>query len=111
MSPHRSPSRSGNTLEAMCGAWLVNRFAGGTTVFDRPQGVVKFALAAVVSTVIGPAFGVTSLALAGFGGLGEFSRDPADVVAGRHNGRSSDRSIHYSLEHPTKAALEQEGSG
>jgi len=57
---------SGNTLEAFCGAWLVNRFAGGTTVFDRPQGVFKFALAAAVSTIIGPAFGVTSLALAGF---------------------------------------------
>src|SRR5437867_4973457 len=57
---------SGNTLEALCGAWLVNRFAGGTTVFDRPQGVFKFALAAVVSTIISPAFGVTSLALAGF---------------------------------------------
>src|SRR6266403_3206473 len=57
---------SGNTLEAICGAWLVNRLAGGTTVFDRPQGVFKFALAAVVSAVIGPAFGVTSLAVAGF---------------------------------------------
>ncbi len=57
---------SGNTLEAVCGAWLVNRFAGGKTVFDRPQGVFKFALAAVVSTIISPAFGVTSLALAGF---------------------------------------------
>src|SRR4029450_766341 len=57
---------SGNTLEAMCGAWLVNRFAGGTTAFDRPQDVFKFALAAVVSTIISPAFGVTSLALAGF---------------------------------------------
>src|SRR5260370_3880430 len=57
---------SGNTLEALCGAWLVNRFAGGATVFDRPQGVVKFALAAVVSTIISPVFGVTSLALAGF---------------------------------------------
>ena len=57
---------SGNTLEAVCGAWLVNRFAGGTTVFDRPQGVFKFALAAVVSAIISPAFGVTSLALAGF---------------------------------------------
>jgi signal transduction histidine kinase/ActR/RegA family two-component response regulator len=57
---------SGNTLEAVCGAWLVNRFAGGTTVFDRPQGVFKFALAAVVSTIISPAFGLTSLALAGF---------------------------------------------
>src|SRR6476660_5097574 len=57
---------SGNTLEAVCGAWLVNRFAGGTTVFDRPQRVFKFALAAVVSAIISPAFGVTSLALAGF---------------------------------------------
>src|SRR5258708_13674255 len=63
---------SGNTLEAVCGAWLVNRFAGGTTVFDRPQGVVKFALAAVVSTVIGPAVGVTSLALGGFADSANF---------------------------------------
>src|SRR5436309_7427156 len=64
---------SGNTLEAVCGAWLVNRFAGGTTVFDRPQGAVKFALAAVVSTVIGPAFGVTSLALGGFADWANFA--------------------------------------
>src|SRR6476646_5333715 len=63
---------SGNTLEAVCGAWLVNRFAGGTTAFDRPQGVVKFALAAVVSTVIGPAFGVTSLAFGGFADWANF---------------------------------------
>src|SRR6266853_4069709 len=45
---------SGNTLEAICGAWIVNRFAGGTTVFDRPQGVFKFALAAVLSAIISP---------------------------------------------------------
>jgi len=57
---------TGNTLEAVCGAWLVNRFAGGRSVFDRPQGVFKFALAAATSTVISPAFGVTSLALGGF---------------------------------------------
>ena len=63
---------SGNTLEAFCGAWLVNRFAGGTTVFDRPQGVFTFALAAAVSTIIGPAFGVTSLALAGFADLANY---------------------------------------
>src|SRR5881296_2678866 len=56
----------GNTLEAVCGAWLVNRFADGTSVFDRPQGVFKFALAAAVSTVVSPVFGVTSLALGGF---------------------------------------------
>jgi TolB-like protein/integral membrane sensor domain MASE1/class 3 adenylate cyclase/Flp pilus assembly protein TadD len=57
---------TGNTLEALVGAWLVNRFAGGTNVFDRPQGVFKFALAAGISTIISPALGVTSLALAGF---------------------------------------------
>jgi len=57
---------AGNTLEAVCGAWLVNRFAGGTSVFDRPQGVFKFAVAAAVSTIISPFFGVTSLALGGF---------------------------------------------
>src|SRR5437899_11185603 len=28
---------AGNTLEAVCGAWLVNRFAGGTRVLDRGQ--------------------------------------------------------------------------
>src|SRR5213078_3166551 len=57
---------TGNTLEAVSGAWLVNRFADGTSVFDRPQGVFKFALAAAISTVISPVFGVTSLALGGF---------------------------------------------
>jgi integral membrane sensor domain MASE1 len=46
---------TGNTLEALVGAWLVNRFAGGTNVFDRPQGVFKFALAAGISTIISPA--------------------------------------------------------
>jgi signal transduction histidine kinase/CheY-like chemotaxis protein len=34
-------------------------------VFDRPQGVFKFALAAILSTLISPIFGVTSLALSG----------------------------------------------
>src|SRR5213080_4357162 len=62
----------GNTLEAVCGAWLVNRFADGTSVFDRPQGVFKFALAAAVSTVVSPVFGVTSLALGGFADWANF---------------------------------------
>ena len=57
---------TGNTLEAIAGAWLVNRFAGGKNVFDRPQGVFKFALAAAISAVVSPVFGVTSLALDGF---------------------------------------------
>src|ERR1051325_1633305 len=56
----------GNTLEALCGAWLVNRFAGGTQVFERPQNVFKFALAALIGTMISPSLGVTTLALGGF---------------------------------------------
>ena len=57
---------AGNTLEAVAGAWLVNRFADGKNVFDRPRGVFKFALAAAISAVISPIFGATSLALANF---------------------------------------------
>ena len=57
---------SGNTLEAICGAWLVNRFAGGSNVFDRPQDVFKFALAALISTTVSPTVGVSSLAGGGF---------------------------------------------
>jgi signal transduction histidine kinase len=57
---------TGNTLEALCAAWLVNRFAGGTKVFDRVHDVFKFAGIAMLSTTISPTFGVTSLALGGF---------------------------------------------
>ena len=56
----------GNTLEAVCGAWLVNRFANGICVFDRAQDVFKFALAAAISTAVSPSIGLTSLALAGY---------------------------------------------
>src|SRR6516162_3544684 len=57
---------TGNTLEALAGAWLVIRFARGKNFCDRPQDVFKFALVAAISTIISPSFGVTSLALAGF---------------------------------------------
>ncbi|MDQ2824758.1 MAG: MASE1 domain-containing protein, partial [Verrucomicrobiota bacterium] len=57
---------TGNTLEALCAAWLVNRFAGGTDVFDRIADVFKFAGVVILSTIISPTFGVTSLALGGF---------------------------------------------
>ena len=57
---------TGNTVEAVAGAWLVNCFANGKNVFDRPQGIFKFALAVAISAVISPLFGVTSLTLDGF---------------------------------------------
>ena len=57
---------TGNTLEALAGAWLVIRFARGKNFCDRPQDVFQFALVAATSTIISPLFGVTSLAFAGF---------------------------------------------
>src|SRR5438270_1794583 len=32
---------TGNSLEAICGAWLINRFANGVRVFDRSQDVFR----------------------------------------------------------------------
>src|SRR5438445_13286859 len=32
---------TGNTLEALCVSWLVNRFANGMRVFERSQDVFK----------------------------------------------------------------------
>ncbi len=63
---------AGNTLEAVCAAALVNRFAGGVRAFDRSQDVFKFALAVIFSSAISPLFGVTSLALGGFAGWANY---------------------------------------
>jgi len=63
----------GNTLEGLTGAYLVNRFAGGTHAFERPQDVFKFAvLAGMLSTMVSPAVGVTSLSLGGFANWADF---------------------------------------
>ncbi len=56
----------GNTAEALLGAYFVNRFAGGLSVFDRSQYVVRFSILAVlVSTTVSATVGVTCLALDG----------------------------------------------
>jgi diguanylate cyclase (GGDEF)-like protein len=58
---------TGNTLEGLAGAYLVNRFANGQNAMRRPQDVFKFAgLAGILSTSISATFGVTSLALGGY---------------------------------------------
>lgn len=57
---------TGNTLEAVLGAWAIHRFADGAKVFERTRSVFKFVLIApLLSTSISATFGVTSLALAG----------------------------------------------
>ncbi len=64
---------TGNTLEAFCGAWLVNRFAGGIEAFDNAANVFKFSVAAAISTLVSPTIGITSLALGGFASWSNFS--------------------------------------
>src|SRR5205814_3938277 len=54
---------TGNTVEAICGAWLVNAFAGGTAAFDRYRTVFRFAAVLLIGTFVSPTIGVTSLAL------------------------------------------------
>ncbi len=64
---------AGNTLEAVIGAWLIHRFAGGAEVFERAQNVFTFAVAVLVSTLVSPTIGLTSLALAGFADWANYS--------------------------------------
>lgn len=60
---------TGNALEALAAAWLVNRFAGGRHAFDRVRDIVIFAvLGALLSTMISATIGVGSLLAARFAG-------------------------------------------
>lgn len=66
---------AGNTLEALTGAYLVNRFACGLRVFERPQDIFKFILvAALGSTAVSATIGVTSLALGGYASWSEYGQ-------------------------------------
>jgi diguanylate cyclase (GGDEF)-like protein len=57
----------GNTLEAVVGAYLVNRFARGRHAFERSPDIFRFgALAALGSTTLSATGGVSSLLLGGF---------------------------------------------
>ncbi|MDH2346930.1 MASE1 domain-containing protein [Bradyrhizobium sp. SSUT77] len=58
---------TGNTLEAIVGAYLVNRWSSGCNTFSRPDSVAKFALICIViATPISASIGLTSLAAAGY---------------------------------------------
>jgi signal transduction histidine kinase len=54
----------GNTLEALLGAFLVNRYACGLNVFDTARGVFQFALSASASSCISSAIGLAALLVA-----------------------------------------------
>ena len=56
----------GNMLECLIGAWLINRWSGGTATFNTSGGVVRFELISTsAATPISALIGVSSLALAG----------------------------------------------
>jgi diguanylate cyclase (GGDEF)-like protein len=58
---------AGNTLEAVVGAYLVNRYARGRHAFERWGDIFRFAvLAALGSTMLSATGGVSSLLLGGF---------------------------------------------
>ncbi|MBI4500540.1 MAG: MASE1 domain-containing protein [Gemmatimonadetes bacterium] len=55
----------GNTLEALVGTWLVDRFAGGRRCLDRTVDILKcVGLISLASALTSPTAGVTTLALA-----------------------------------------------
>lgn len=57
---------AGNTLEALAGAWAVNRFASGRRAVENPNDLLKLALfAGLLATMIGASAGVLSLSAAG----------------------------------------------
>ena len=101
---------SGNTLEALCAAWLLNRFAGGIRVFDRAQDVFKFALIGAVSTTVSPLIGVTSLALDGFVDWENYSR-VWSLVARRPDRLSCDRAVRPALVDRPAPGLEYQTEG
>ncbi|SDP27334.1 MASE1 domain-containing protein [Afipia sp. GAS231] len=58
---------TGNSLEAVVGAYLINRWSNGCHTFSRPNSVAKFALICfVIAAPISASIGLTSLATAGY---------------------------------------------
>ena len=58
---------TGNSLEGVVGAYLVNKYARGRNAFHRAQDTFKFAfLAGMLSAAVSATFGVTALSFAGF---------------------------------------------
>lgn len=58
---------TGNSLEAVAGAYLIKRWSGGCETFSTPDSVAKFTLICVViATPISASIGLSSLALFGY---------------------------------------------
>ncbi len=64
---------SGNTLEGLVGAWLINRRSDGVRTFDTPVGIFRFAvLCLAAATPVSATIGVTTLGVAGFAAWADY---------------------------------------
>jgi signal transduction histidine kinase len=64
----------GNTLEAILGGYLINRWSGGLRTFDSPVGVARFALISLLAaTPISATIGLGTLTLAGYAEAAKFA--------------------------------------
>jgi signal transduction histidine kinase len=63
---------AGNTLEAIVGAALVQRHAGGVLAIERPTDFLRFVVLAMVASMVSATIGVTSLAVAGLASWDNF---------------------------------------
>ncbi|MGH7730903.1 MAG: MASE1 domain-containing protein [Candidatus Eiseniibacteriota bacterium] len=57
---------SGNTLEALVGTWLVNRFTAGPDPIDRAPDTFRYAGLVGFACMLSPTIGIVSLSLTGF---------------------------------------------
>ena len=57
----------GNTLEALAGAYCLNRFVGFHKAIDRTRDVLGMVLVSVFCTALGATLGTTTLMLTGQG--------------------------------------------
>src|SRR6478736_566493 len=65
---------TGNTLEGLLGAWLVERYAGGRGFLETPERIFRFTLlAAGLSTMVSATLGALSLHFAGLVPTGAFA--------------------------------------
>jgi PAS domain S-box-containing protein len=56
---------AGNTVEALLGAYLINRLSSGTATFQSPAGIARFALLSFLPTALCATIGVGSLLAGG----------------------------------------------
>lgn len=64
---------SGNTLEAVAGAYLVQRFANGLAAFERTADAFRFLItAAIFSTMLSPTIGLASLCIGAYARWSEY---------------------------------------